>query len=388
MIDYLRQKSLSMIDNVRQIRLFRAMPEAVAVGRDRLLAVLPRRRAFRYAVIASILTSLYWGIVASDRYVSEAHVVIHRIDGKGENASTLMAEQYLLRDHLLSVDMAGKLDERLNLRAHYSDRRRDPLSRMSSRDAPMEWFHRYYLSRISVAFDPSAAVLVIRAQAYDADTAHSIASMLVEEGEHYMNTLGQRMATEQVAFLEQQVAQLKEQLIQDRQAMITFQNQKGIAAPQHMAEQIAGIIGGLEAQLAELQTRRNAMQEYLMPNSTNIADVNMRIAAVEKQIAREKARLASPGGQALNRTVDEYQRLQLSAELSTEVYKTALSALERGRIEATRKLLQVSVLQMPTQPQYPLEPRRLYKIIMFNLVILMLAGVAHLLAAVIRDHKD
>jgi capsular polysaccharide transport system permease protein len=48
----------------------------------------------------------------------------------------------------------------------------------------------------------------------------------------------------------------------------------------------------------------------------------------------------------------------------------------------------VSILQAPTRPQYPLQPRRLYNLVVFVLVAMILAGIIHLLAAIIRDHKD
>jgi capsular polysaccharide transport system permease protein len=51
-------------------------------------------------------------------------------------------------------------------------------------------------------------------------------------------------------------------------------------------------------------------------------------------------------------------------------------------------LKKVSVLQYPNEPQYPLEPRRIYNTLIFILFALMVAGIMHLLAAIIRDHKD
>jgi capsular polysaccharide transport system permease protein len=130
------------------------------------------------------------------------------------------------------------------------------------------------------------------------------------------------------------------------------------------------------------------MLGYLMPASTNIVDIALQISAVEKQISQEKGRLASPTGKTLNRTVEEFQRLQMNAEFEQDVYKTTLTALEKGRVEATRTLKKVSVLQYPNQPQYPLEPRRIYNTLVFILFALMVAGIMHLLAAIIRDHKD
>ncbi len=367
-------------------------------GRGWLLPALLRHRAFGAAFLASLAAAFYWGIIASDRYVSEAHVVIQRTDLTGGQAMDFAApfggtggaraDQLLLRDYLLSVDMLRKIDARLNLRGHYSGWYRDPLSRMWFADAPLEVFHRHFLSMTSVEFDDYAGVLVIKAQGYDPQTAHALAAMLVKEGEQYMNSMAQDLAWDQVAFLERQANDMSARTIRARRAVLAYQNRKGLASPQGMADNVAAIIGRLEAQLAELQTRRTAMLGYLMPDSPNIAELNLQIGAVEKQIRQEQGRLASPNGRMLNSIVEEFQRLQMNADFAQDIYKTALDALEKGRIEATRTLKKVSVLQAPTVPQYPVEPRRIYNTVVFILVALLLAGIVQLLAAIIRDHKD
>jgi len=78
----------------------------------------------------------------------------------------------------------------------------------------------------------------------------------------------------------------------------------------------------------------------------------------------------------------------MEAGFTQDVYKTALIALEKGRVEAIRTLKKVSLLQTPTLPEYALEPRRLYNTLVFTLVALMLAGIVQLLMAIMRDHKD
>jgi len=194
----------------------------------------------------------------------------------------------LLRSYLLSVDMLNRLDKALGLRAHYSDSRRDLLSRLWSADISQEWFYRYFLSRVSVEYDDYSGVLVVRAQAYDPQTAHAIVSMLLEEGERY-------------------------------------------------------------ALIADLKARRNALLRNLAPQAPAILDLDFQIAAAEKRIAQERTRPGKPG----------------------ELVMTKLN-----------------VLQAPTLPQYPLEPRRMYNIVIFVLIALVLAGIVRLLAAIIRDHKD
>jgi capsular polysaccharide transport system permease protein len=389
-----------MIRYASQSRYLRALSGLAGWIGAWLIPTLLRRRSFGVVFAASLLAVVYWGLIASDRYTSEAHVIIQTsslagaqpmdigslLGGLGSSGSK--ADQLYLRDYLLSVDMLKKLDARLNLRAHYSDWHRDPLSRMWFANSPLELFHNYYLARVSVELDEYAGVLVIKAQGYDPRTAHAITAMMLEEGERFMNTMAQRMAEEQVLFLEKQVAKDKERTMQSRQLVLDFQNRKGLVSPQATAESIAGVVNSLEAQRSGLQTRRSAMLGYLMPNNPAIVDLDMQLAAIDKQITQEQARLVSPNGKMLNSTVEEFQRLQANADFYQEVYKSALIALETGRVEAARNLKKVSVLLSPTQPEYPLEPRRMYNTLVFILATLLLAGIVHLLAAIIRDHKD
>jgi len=250
-------------------------------------------------LIACALAALYWGLVASDRYVSEARIVMPRSEVAGARSLDLgslltssigggRSDQLLLRDYLMSTDMLNRLDKALDLRGHFSDTKRDIVSRMWSKDVPQEWFYRYFLSRVSIEYDDYAGVLVIRAQAYDPKMAHAIDAMLVDEAERY-------------------------------------------------------------AQIEDLKARRGLMLRYLAPEAPAIVDLDFQIAAAEKRIAEARKNPGAPGG----------------------VIPTRLS-----------------VFQAPTLPEYPLEPRRIYNIVIFVLVALVVAGIVRLLAAIVREHKD
>lgn len=358
-----------------------------------------RMKIFAVALIASIFATVYWGLIASDRYVSEARVIIQRTDMASSQAMDFGAllsggdgvsrtDQLLLRDRLLSLDMLLKLDDELHLREHYSSHDHDILTRMFFQDASLEFFHKHFLSRVSVEYDEYAGVLAIQAQAYDAQTAQKIAQALVREGEQYMNALGHQLAQEQVDFLEKQVKERSELALNARQSVLAFQNAKGLISPQSAAENLAAVVNKLEAQMTELSARKTALLGYLAPTAPAVVEVELQMQAVEKQIKAENARLTSAKGQSLNKAVEEYQRLELEAQFLQDAYKSALVALEKGRIEATRTLKKVQVLQSAPLPEYPMRPRRLYNIATFILGALLLAGLAQLLLAIVRDHRD
>jgi capsular polysaccharide transport system permease protein len=373
---------------------------ALSVWRAGTKPLLVRKNIFRGAVAISLCAAAYWGFIASDRYVSQADVIIQHTAAGGNQPMDLGAllaggassgnrpDQLLLRNFLLSTGMLNKLEAALHLRAHYSDPARDPWSRMWSPSVSQEAFHRYYLSHVSVEFDDYAGVLVIKAQGFDPKTAQAITTLMVAEGEKYMNDIGHRLAQAQVSFLETQVAKMAARFEEARLAVLAYQSKKGMVSPLSNAESGVGNINKLQATRVELQTRRTALLAYLAPKAPGVVDLDAQIDAIEQQISQEKSALTAPNNDPLNRTVEQFQRLEMAAVFAEDIYKTALTGLEKGRMEATRTLQKISVLQAPTLPEEALEPRRLYNIITFVLVTMLIAGILNLLAAIIRDHKD
>lgn len=356
-------------------------------------------KLIRVIAVLAVLISLYWLFVASDRYVSEATVILRKTDSAASAATDLSAvtkgmlginraDQFLLREYLLSVDMLKKLDQKLHLREHYSDSEHDPFSRMWLGRDSIEHFHAYYLSRVSVEYDDYAGVLRIAVQAYDAKFSQDLARALVQEGERYMNQLGHELAQAQVDFLVGQVDTARLRVQQTNQALLRFQNSKGLISPQTTAEGINAIVSKLEDQRSQIQTNLAALPRNLNPDHPNVVMLQNSLAAVDRQIARERAKLAQPEGKTLNYTMEEYQRLQMETVFAQDIYKAALAGLERGRSEATRMIDKVSVLQTPNLPEYPLEPRRIYNAFFTLLVALMLAGILKLLESIVRDHVD
>jgi capsular polysaccharide transport system permease protein len=155
-----------------------------------------------------------------------------------------------------------------------------------------------------------------------------------------------------------------------------------------MADGVQGIVNQLQAQRSELQTQRGALQAYMVNDHPSIVMLDQQIESIEKQIMQEQSRLASPKGKPLNRTLEAFAQLERQVLFDQEVYQSALTSLERGRIEATRTIKKVSVLQAPSMPEYPMEPRRLYNISVFFLVAFLFAAVVQLLREIVRDHQD
>ena len=203
-----------------------------------------------------------------------------------------------------------------------------------------------------------------------------------------MNLMGQRLAAEQVAFIEQQVSTLEQRLYAVREELLHFQNAQGMVSPTGTVESIFAIVTQLQGQLALLEARRKAALSYQSNSSPEVVRLNNEIKALSEQIDSEKRKIAADTGHALNRVSAEYQTLELKAQFALQLYSNALLMLETTRAEAARKLKQVSVLQYPTTAEFSTEPRRVYNFTVFLLFAIFMAAIANLTRAIIRDHRD
>jgi capsular polysaccharide transport system permease protein len=346
-------------------------------------------------LVAILAVSSYWFLWAHDRYVSRAIVVLEspQIAAPEISFSSMLTgsnvsqELLLLREHLLSVDMLMKAQERLDLRSHYSENG-DWISRFRNPQAPIEELHRYYRKRVSVELDEYAGVLHIQVQAYDPEFAYRFVQLLLDAGERHMNEMGQRLAAEQVSFLEQQMERLSDRLDSARMDLLDYQNLHGLVSPTQTVESLNQVVATLEGELARLRARRSALASFQSPQSAEMIRVESEIRALGDQINTERDRLAQAAGDSLNRISADYQTLELRARFAQETYEGALAALENTRIEAARTLKQVSILQSASVPEYAIEPRKLYNTTVFAIIAIFVAFILNMITLIIRDHRD
>lgn len=345
-----------------------------------------------------LIMALYWGAFSSERYVSESSIVLDspQINTPSLNFQTLLtggasatrSDMLLLRDYMLSVDMLRKLNQELDIRKHYSNSEIDWFTRLTDSRQSIEELHEYYLKRIDVAFDEYSQLLRIKVQAFDAETTYQIGVFLINEGEAHMNKMGQRLAREQVAFLEHQVEELRGRFDQDLATLISFQNESGLVSAEGELQSIGALIANMHGQLANLTAQLTAALTYQSVGSAEVIRLKAEIEALKDEISEQRTSLAKRTGGALNVLSSEYQILEMNVQFARESYSSGLAALQATRIEAARQLKQVSIIQSPSQPEYAVEPKRIYTILVITILTLLLTLILQMIVMIIRDHQD
>ena len=286
--------------------------------------------------------------------------------------------------------MLNKLDSELDLRGHYSDTNADIISRMWSKDISTEWFYKYFKNRVTVVYDEYSGVVRISAQAFDPETATKITTLLVQNGEDFMNKLSHKIADEQVLFLSQQVEISKNELLVANEQLLDFQNKRNMVSPTTEVENYQSLIANLEKQKSEILVKIDTLPANLGNNNHIKQSMLTNIKAIEEQISklREKITNANEKVSALNELADEERLLKMDVEFKKEIYSSTLSGLAKGKLSAARLIKNVGILQSPSKPQYAVKPERLYSIAATIVVMLLVLGMLQLLKAVILDHVD
>jgi capsular polysaccharide transport system permease protein len=348
-------------------------------------------------VVRFLMASLYFGLIASDRYVSQAKVIVKQADNSvgnefnlpllGVGASSGMLDAKLVREFILSLDMLQYLDATISLRKHYENENADVLSRLWENDT-QEGFLNYYRSHVTVVYDEQSAVLKISAQGFAPEFSQKIVETLLKHSEDYINEISHRLAKEQVGFVETELARAAEHLRQSKKEILKFQEQYELFSPTEEGGAKLQVVNELEAQLTQMEADLNNLQSYMNDTAPEILALKAKIGAVMNQLMVEREKLVGKGNLNFGDVTAKYADLQLDLEFATDLYKTSLLSLEQARIEAYRKLKHLVVVDSPSLAEEPELPRRLYNLASILIILLLLYGVFKIALATIREHQD
>jgi len=364
-----------------------------------MLQKLKKSLAFWIIGVPMLLAVLYYAFLAADRYVSEAKVTVRQAgDAASADVSSIalmMAgvntgsreETLYLRDYIHSLDMLKHLDAKFNLRQAYESEKLDPIFRLYS-GTSQEWFLWYYRNRVEVVFDDLTSLLTVRVQGFEPEFARRVNAEILAQSERFVNEISHRLAREQMAFAETEMLKARERYQTAKNRLIVFQNQHKMLDPLAQAQATATLSAELESEIAHKEAELKTLTGYLQENTPQVALKRNQIAALKAQLDTERGKVASQNGSRLNTLASEFQNLALDAGFAEDTYKAALTAMETTRIEASRKLKSLVVLETPARAETALYPQRLYNLVTLLVILVLVYGIARLVIATIQDHRD
>lgn len=380
----------------------------MAIAESPTLAAGPARKPFlkrinwlfvATVVVPTAVALLYFGLLASDVYISESRFVVRSpqrnqpITGlgsliQGAGFARSQDDSYTVHDYIHSRDALRELDRAFNVKQAYGSPAVDLFSRFGGldMDPSFENLHRYYRKRVTVALDQLSSISTLRTSAFAAEDAFRYNEKLLEMSEKLVNQLNERGRLDLVRFAAAEVEEAEKKARAATLAVAAFRGEKNVFDPERQS--------GLQLQgVAKLQdeliaTRAQLAQvRALSPGNPQIPALEQRAASIQRAIDSETAKVAG-GDRSLSQKSAEYERLALERGLAEKQLAAALASLEQARNEAQRKQLYLERIVQPSKPDVAVEPRRLRNIFATFLLGLVAWGILTMLIAGIREHQD
>lgn len=349
----------------------------------------------------SLIALVYFGFVASDRYVSEAQFVV-RTASKPVGAAGLGAllqmsglgraqdEVFAVQSFMDSRTAVMQLLERMPLREVYARPEADFLAGYPSiiYGSSLEEFHRYLRWMVQTIYDSTSGITTLRVNAFRPEDAKKVTSELLALSELTVNEMNARIQRDAVETSEKEVKRFEERLIGAQQAITRFRNSELIIDPAGSSVVVTELIGRLSAELATTEAK---VREVTAGASVNpqLQSLKGRADALRAQIAQERSRISSDSGEGgLASKLAIYERLVLDREFAKQSLDAAVRALEAAQAEARRQQIYIERVVEPIAADKAMAPERLRMILSILGANTVLAVVGWLLIAGLGEHKS
>lgn len=353
---------------------------------------------FATVVIPTLLATLYFGLFASDRYVSQSQFVVRSPDKpaasglgvllKSVGFSNAGDEIFITHDYVQSRDALRSLNRDQSVANAFGSSSIFILDRFD----PFGWngsfedLFSYYQDKVSIAHNATSSITTLKVEAFDAETSRRINRQLLDLSESLVNRLNNRGEFDLLGFAQREAREAEQQARQASQALAAFRNRSGVIDPEKQASVQLQFVSKLQDELIGARLQLQQLQA-LAPENPQIPLLQTRIAGLTRQIDVELGRVAG-SQRSLSAAAVQYQRLSLDRDYADRRLGAALTSLQEARNEARRKQAYVERIVDANLPDEAQEPRRLRSIVATLILGLIAYGILSMLIAGVREHRD
>ncbi|OCP10163.1 hypothetical protein BC374_15160 [Ensifer sp. LC13] len=355
-------------------------------------------------VLPTLLTLVYYTLVASDIYVAEAKLSVREayepsyqdsldssnsvtsIIGKigiGGGAATSQDSMIIL-DYLKSRSVIVDIGGKPKLRQVFGKASIDWFSRLDA-DDDLESIWAYWKKHVVTYVDSTSNILTLKVRGYTPDDAFWLARELTRQSEVLVNTISRRNREDALDTAAGEVNRAMAELATARADILSFQRRTKTIDPQDTAKQILSLVAELTVKKIELEGELKALQLSGAANKPGEKYRRINLDAINKQLDDLQKSLTSNDSSALSDHLKDYELLKLKEKFAEQLYTVARNSMEEARRKLTNQQLYVVVIVPPLIPDSSVYPKPLEQAAVTFLALLVFWAIASLLVATVRD---
>ncbi len=384
-----------------------AQPAAAGPApRPPVAAARARRRHWAVLLSFLICVALPAGIVAAylwtravDQYASsvgfsvrkeEVGSAVEILGGITELSGSSSSDTDILYEFLQSQRLVADINDEIDLWTIWSKAPDDPWFRLDQ-GGSIEDLVSYWERMVTITYDSGAGLIDVRALAFDPDDALAISQALFDRSSDMINDLSAIAREDAIRYAREELETAVERLKLAREAITRFRNANQMVDPSQDTQVQAGLLGTLQAQLAESLIDLDILRDTTRENDPRLTQAQRRVEVIEDRIAAERQKMGLGGDAQVDgvfaNLVSEYERLVVDREFAERTYISALAAFDASQAEARRKSRYLAAHVLPTKAETSRFPERGVLLALTTLFLFLAWGIATLLVYALRDRK-
>ena len=348
-------------------------------------------------LVPTFLSLIYFGLWASPMYIAEARFAVRGAEnGAIETGglasmllpagSTIGTDVNIVTEYIQSPDIMEAVDKELHIFDHFASHDYDIISRLES-DATRDERLDYWQWAVKPSLDPETGIVALSVKAYEPDVAKRLAEAVLAKSEALVNAMSRRAQDDAITLAMREVKTAEGRVSKAQEAMRAFRDRSGMLDPTSTAGGLQSIVSQLESEVVKTKAQIAEASTYMSKDAPALVGLRARLAAVEKQLAAEKLRLAgeSKSG-SMTSIAGEYEDLQIESDFARQQLVSAMTSLEAARVKAEAQSRYVVAFQVPVLPDESLYPRPFLFTLFVFVGALVIVGICSLIIAAVREH--
>lgn len=321
-----------------------------------------------------LVSAWYLWVRAADQYASQAGFAVRReetgaavemLGGLAGLSGSSTRDTDILYEYLSSRRLVAELEADLGLSELWSKpgtdlfrAETDPVFAFPDRES-LEDLHRYWPRRVQVSYDSRAGLIALQVTAFAPRDAQAITQAIVTRATALINELSDVAQGDVLRDAAAELEAAEARLRLARSDLTRFRNRHQLVDPAADVQMQAGLLGNLQAQLAEALIALDLLRDATRDGDPRLAQGARRVAVIEARIAAERAKLGLEGdGDAYASVVGDFEALMADRDFAERAYAAARTAYDMAQAEARRQSRYLAAWQQPTLPDSAQYPRR------------------------------
>jgi len=356
-----------------------------------------------YVLLPVLVSAWYLWARAADQYASEAGFAVRReetgaavemLGGVAGLSGSGTRDTDILYEYLSSRRLVAELDADLGVSGLWAKPGTAPFRGETDpvfafpEGGTQEKLHRYMPRRVQVSYDSRAGLIALRVTAFAPGDAQAITQAIVARASALINELSDVARDDAIRDAAAELEAAETRLRLARTEITRFRNAHQLVDPAADVQMQAGLLGNLQAQLAEALIALDLLREATRAGDPRLEQGARRVAVIEDRIAAERAKLGLEGdGDAFASVVGRFEALMADRDFAERAYAAARSAYDQAQAEARRQSRYLAAWQQPTLPQTAEYPRRARLLAMIAGFALLFWGLAVLSVYAALDRR-